>query len=219
MNTTPMSTSSHKPRPKAVTGEAMTDAEVPQARPEQPARKRGRPKLKRSPLREPRETIREEQAREERVQADFTYQPFENVNPLHIDPEILRNIEHDYGYRLQWCVETVLGQPQEQAMASHRRNGFQEVRKGSFGGLLDYLCDREGRIAKDGVVLMARPCEIDDMARTYERKAARRAIEDMKRKHSDEGVNVTMPGGGRDPAAREHNRHRSSFEPVEIPER
>src|SRR5262249_12560773 len=130
------------------------------------------------------------------------------------------SIEHDYGYRLQWNAETVLGQPQEQSMASHRRNGFQEVRKGSFGGLLDFLCDREGRIAKDGVVLMARPCEIDDMARTHERKAAPRAIDDMKRKHSDEGVNVTMPGGGRDPTARSHNRHGSSFERVEIiPER
>jgi hypothetical protein len=69
------------------------------------------------------------------------------------------------------------------------------------------------------VVLMARPAEIDDMARAYERKAAKKAVEDMRRKHSDEGVNVTMPGGGRDPTARQHNRHGSSFERVEIPER
>src|SRR5215467_3197894 len=150
----------------------MTDADKPQEKPEQPA-KRGRPKLKRMPMRPPRETIRQMQERESELYANFVYQPFENINPLHIDTEILRSIEHDYGYRLQWNAETVLGQPQEQAMASHKRNGFQEVRKGSFGGLLDYLCDREGRIAKDGLVLMARPAEIDDMARTYERKAAR----------------------------------------------
>jgi hypothetical protein len=103
-------------------------------------------------------------------------------------------------------------------MASHRRNGFQEVRKGSFGGQLDFLCDPEGRITKGGMVLMARPAQIDDMARAYERKAAKKAVEDMRRKHSDEGVNVTMPGGGRDPSTRQHNRHASSFERVEIPE-
>src|SRR5262245_49768458 len=186
----------------------MTDTDAPQEKTDQPApRKRGRPRKRlvgrgplREPLREPRESIRRSQERESQLMAGFTYQPFENVNPLHIDPEILRNIEHDYGYRLQWNAETVLGQPQEQSMASHRRNGFQEVRKGSFGGMLDFLCDREGRIFKDGVVLMARPCEMDDQARAYERKAARRAVEDMKRKHSDEGVpGVTMPGGSRDP--------------------
>jgi len=197
----------------------MTDTDTPQPT-EQPAPKRGRPKLKRSPTRAPlRQRLREREPTIREMQSDFVYQPFENINPLHIDTEILRSIEHDYGFRLQWNAETVLGQPQEQAMSSHRRNGFQEVRKGSFGGLLDYLCDREGRIAKDGLVLMARPAEIDDMARTYERKAARRAIEDMKRKHSDEGVNVSMPGGGKDPTARARNRHGSSFEPAEVPER
>jgi len=195
----------------------MTDTDTPQPT-EQP--KRGRPRLAKRAANRP--ALRQRlglRAQIDEEQPPFVYQPFENINPLHIDTEILRSIEHDYGYRLQWNAETVLGQPQEQAMASHRRNGFQEVRKSSFGGLLDYLCDREGRIAKDGLVLMARPAEIDDMARTYERKAARRAIEDMKRKHSDEGVNVSMPGGGKDPTARARNRHGSSFEPAEVPER
>ena len=99
------------------------------------------------------------------------------------------------------------------------RDGLGQSGKGSFGGLLDYLCDREGRICKGGAVLMARPTQIDDMARAHERKAAKRAIEDMHKKYEQEGVNVSMPGGGRDPTARAHNRHRSSFEPVQIPER
>src|SRR5262249_33488684 len=143
------------------------------------------------------------------------YQPFENNNPLHIDDEIVRSIERDYGYCLQWCAETVLGQAQDESMASHRRNKFQEVRKGSFGGWLDFLCDREGRITKGGLVLMARPFDIEQMARAYEKKAARRAIDDMRRKHSTEGINV--PGGSH-PNAREHNRHSSHFERVPVPE-
>jgi hypothetical protein len=191
----------------------MSDTDTPQEQTEQPARKRGRsPKLKRlvgrGPLRQPLH----ESARDE----GFVYQPFENIIPLHIDTEILRSIEFDYGFRLQWCVESVLGQPQDEVMSAHRKNKFQEVRKRSFGGLLDYLCDREGRIVKGGLVLMGRPAEIDDMARTHERKTARRQIEDMQKRHSDEGLPVP---GGREAAAREHNRHRSSFERVEIPER
>jgi hypothetical protein len=196
----------------------MSDTDTKQAEQAAP-RKRGRPRKKvgRGPLREPRMSMRQEQERESQLMEGFAYQPFENVNPLHIDMEVLRAIEHEYGYRLQWNCETVLGQPQEAAMSSHRRNGFQEVRKGSFGGILDFLCDREGRITKDGVVLMARPAQIDDLAKTYERKAARRAVEDMKRKHSDEGISgVTMPGGNKE--ARQHNRHGSSFERAEVPE-
>src|SRR5262249_53379101 len=119
-------------------GTIMTD--TPQQQTEQPASgKRGRPKGKRlvgrGPLRQKlREPLREP-IRDDYSHANFVYQPFANMNPLHIDAEILRNIEYDYGYRLQWNAETVLGQPQEQSMASHRRNGFQEVRKGSFGGM------------------------------------------------------------------------------------
>jgi hypothetical protein len=77
----------------------MSDTDTPQEQTEQPARKRGRsPKLKRlvgrGPLRQPLH----ESARDE----GFVYQPFENINPLHIDTEILRSIEFDYGFRLQW---------------------------------------------------------------------------------------------------------------------
>jgi hypothetical protein len=104
----------------------MTDTDTST---DQPARKRARPKkrfaIDRSPL---RERLREP-LRDDAPHANFVYQPSENVNPLHIDSEILRSIEHDYGYRLQWNAETVLGQPQEQAMASHRCNVFRKCAK------------------------------------------------------------------------------------------
>ncbi|HVQ78493.1 MAG TPA: hypothetical protein VMS82_00835, partial [Pseudolabrys sp.] len=82
----------------------MSDTDAPQEQTEQPARNRGRPpKLKRlvgrGPLRQPlREPVHEprESARDE----GFVYQPFENINPLHIDTEILRSIEFDFGFRL-----------------------------------------------------------------------------------------------------------------------
>ena len=79
--------------------------------------------------------------------------------------------------------------------ATERTAGFRNTPKGcskcGFGFLFEllddyypapnaafFVCDREGRIVKGGLVLMGRPAEIDDMARTHERKAARRQIED-----------------------------------------
>src|SRR5262245_61661927 len=111
---------------------------------------------------------------------EFTYQPFEQINRLHIDDDTVRSIEREYGYCLQWCVETALGQPQDEIMSAHRRNKFQEVRKGSFGGALDFMCDRDGRITHGGVVLMARPFDVEQLARAYQKKAARGQINDMK---------------------------------------
>jgi hypothetical protein len=163
-------------------------------------------RVKKLPVERPKRLVRADD--------EFEYQPFENNNPLHIDDDTVRNIEHEYGYPLQWCVESCLGQPQDEVMSSHRKNKFQEIHKGSFGGALDYLCDREGRVSKGGLVLMARPVEVTRIARAYEKKAARGAIDDMRRKHSDQGVDVSMPDGGRDPVARQHNRHASSYERI-----
>jgi len=92
------------------------------------------------------------------------------------------------------------------------------VKKGNFGGTLDHLCDKDGRITKEGLVLMARPIEIQRMAQAHEEKQAKDAIERMKAAHAEEGVDVSMPGGGKHPGARAKNMHRQTFEPVKIPD-
>lgn len=141
---------------------------------------------------------------------DFTYHPFEQNNPLHIDDEVVRMIALDYGFALQWCAETVLGQPQDDVMSFRRKNGFAEVMKGNFGGALDHLCDRDGRVTKGGQVLMGRPVEIEKYARDYEARLTKGAITDMQKKHSDEGLDVS---GGDHPSALRNNRHRRSYTP------
>jgi hypothetical protein len=139
---------------------------------------------------------------------EFIYQPYQQNNPLHIDDEVVANIARDYGFALQWCAETVLGQPQDEVMSFRRKNAFAEVVKGNFGGALDHLCDRDGRVTKGGQVLMGRPVEIERYARDYEKKLAKVAITDMQKKHSEEGVDV--PGGDHS-SALHHNRHRRSY--------
>src|SRR5262245_30836704 len=95
---------------------------------------------------------------------DFVYTEFQQRNPLHIDADVLRMIALDFGYALQWCNETVLGQPQDELMSFRRKNGFADVKRGNFGGALDHLCDKDGRVTKGGLVLMGRPIEIEKYA-------------------------------------------------------
>jgi hypothetical protein len=150
---------------------------------------------------------------------NFEYRPFEQENPLSIDADIVRGIEKDWGYSLLWVAYEVNGKPFPQLVSARQRNGYAPVTKGNFNGLLDFLCDkRDGGIRHEGLMLMARPCEIQRQADAYEKRAARAAVENMRRSHAEEGVSgVSMPGGN-DPAARSKNVHRQSYEPVKIPE-
>src|SRR5262249_52317488 len=126
--------------------------------------------------------------------------PYELDDIWHISPDRTRTIRDEYGYELFWAAETVLGQEQTRLMSHRRRNGCSDVHRGSFGGLLDYLFvaldirHNEPRIAKEGLVLMAQPTNRAEQARAYQRKKARAQVEEMKTKHSNEGIDVSMPG-------------------------
>jgi hypothetical protein len=151
---------------------------------------------------------------------NFEYRPFEQENALAIDPEIVRGIRDDWGYCLLWVCYEVTGRPFPQLVNARQRNGYAPVTKGNFGGCLDYLTDKhDGGIRHEGLMLMARPVEIEHMAKAHDKRAAKAAIENMRRSHAEEGVSgVTIPGGN-DPAALRQNRHRQTFEPLpKIPE-
>src|SRR5215472_94563 len=148
----------------------------------------------------------------------FEYRPFEQENPLAIDPDIVRGIEREWGYSLLWVCFECNGKPFPQLVSARKRNGYAEVRRGNFGGALDHLCDRDGNIIREGLRLMARPAKIERMAKAHDAKMAKDAVAQMKASHQIEGVNVTMPGGGDHPSALKQNRHRTSYEPGPIPE-
>jgi len=155
------------------------------------------------------------------VLQNFEYRPYEQDNPLAIDPDIVRSIQNEWGYSLLWVMYEVHGAPFPDRVNARRRNGYADVHKGNFGGALDYLCDKDGRVTRGGLQLMARPTQIQKLAEAHEKRATEQAVSQMKASHQLEGVNVPMPGGGDHPSALAKNRHRQTFEPFnagKIPE-
>jgi hypothetical protein len=192
----------------------MTDEQTNEARP--PGRPRKAPShVKRQPMRKP---MRRGDDDGQDPLENFEYRPYEQDNPLAIDPDIVRGIEREWGFSLLWVMFECNGKPFPDRVNARKRNGYADVRRGNFGGSLDYLCDKDGRITKEGLILMARPVQIQRMAEQHEKRAAKGAIEQMKQSHATEGVDVPMPEGGKHPSALAKNRHQQSFEPFKIPD-
>jgi hypothetical protein len=144
---------------------------------------------------------------------NFEYRPYEQENVLAIDPEIVRGIEKEWGFSLLWVCFECNGKPFPNLVSARRRNGYSDVVKGNFNGALDHLCDRDGNIIREGLRLMARPTSIQRLAEAHDKRAARGAIENMRRSHAEEGLsNISMPEGNSGSALRQ-NRHRTSYEP------
>jgi len=146
---------------------------------------------------------------------NFEFTPYEATNPLHIDLDIVRAIERDYGFVLMWVVHECAGKPFPDLVNARRRNGFAEVCAENFGGMLRHMADKSGRIAKEGLVLMARPVEIERKARAHDARMANEAVAHMKASHAMEDVPVA---GGDHTSALSKNRHRQTFEPLQVPD-
>jgi len=149
---------------------------------------------------------------------NFEYRPYESQDVLAIDADTVRSIEREWGYSLLWVMYECAGKPFPDRVNWRKRNGYADVRKENFGGCLAHMADKDGRITKEGLVLMARPMQIQRMAQAHDERAAKNAIEQMKRSHMTEGVDVPMPEGGKHPSALAKNRHQQSFEPFKMPD-
>jgi hypothetical protein len=144
---------------------------------------------------------------------NFEYRPFEARDALAIDADTVRSIRDEYGFSLLWVCFESLGRPYPELVNARKANGYAEVHRGNFGGSLDHLADRDGRMVKEGLVLMARPTQIERVAKAYDKRAAEAAITNMRRSHAEEGLsNISMPGGDH-PSALRSNRHKQAFEP------
>jgi hypothetical protein len=107
---------------------------------------------------------------------------------------------------LQWHVESVLGQPQDQALAAAAKNGWQAVGDGELPGV---------NVTKQGgLILMARPASIHERALKEEDRAAGGAVTRLKQKAGEGALPMT---GADHPSARRYNRHIKSYEKLEIP--
>jgi hypothetical protein len=170
-------------------------------------KKRGRPKTKREPI--------HHGPHADTALVDFVYDPDLPGSPFDIDPTILAGIARDYGFALEWHIQEVGGKVMDSFITARARNHWAPVRKGNFGGVLDFLADRDGYMRREGQLLEGRPIQIQEMAIAHRQRAAKAPIDEMKRKVATEGVPVQ---GGDHPSALAKNRHRQTFEPVKIPE-
>src|SRR6516225_315514 len=100
----------------------------------------GRPKGSKTKRREPvhRGAHRDDDDGQDPLD-NFEYRPYEQDNPLAIDPEIVRGIEKEWGYSLLWVCYECNGKPFPNLVSARKRNGYADVVKGNFNGALDHL--------------------------------------------------------------------------------
>ena len=151
----------------------------------------------------------------------YEFIPFESHDKFYIDRDTVKAFERDYGRRLMWVALECMGKPLDDFVAARRRNHWEEMpsRQAGGPGIFDYLGVRDGVVKVENMVLMHQPIEVNEKARAYEKRQADNAITNMRRSHAETGVDgVSMPGGAEHPSALQKNRHRTSYEPVKIPE-
>jgi hypothetical protein len=178
----------------------------------------GRPKGSRSAGRQPpqRGVHRGSYSSDAPAVRVVSYQPYEPKSTTDIPTDIVQEIWDFYDGHLQWVAFEAAGKPTPEWVTARQKNGFVDVRRGDFDGKLDYLCNADGRAVVGGLVLMCRPREYEDQARSYEKRKATRAIEQMKASHAEQGASgITMPGGAEHETALRGNRHKRSYVPYE----
>jgi hypothetical protein len=144
----------------------------------------------------------------------YEFIPYEARDKFYIPADIVESFRRDYGRVLMWVALEVLGKPLDDFVAARRRNGWEEMPSKEAGGpgIFDYLGVRDSIIRIENMVLMHQPEETNKKARAYEKRQAAAAITNMRQSHATEGVDVSMPEGGRHPSALAKNRHRTSYE-------
>src|SRR5262249_40799317 len=78
---------------------------------------------------------------------NFEYRPYEQNNPLAIDPDIVRGIEREWGFSLLWVMYECNGQPFPDRVNARKRNGYADVHKGNFGGAFRKCSDPRSGIS------------------------------------------------------------------------
>src|SRR5262249_16905874 len=148
---------------------------------------------------------------------NFEYRPYEQDNPLAIDPDIVRGIEREWGYSLLWVMFECAGKPFPERVNARKRNGYAEVHRGNFSGALDQMGEKAGHITREGWVRRARPMQIHARAEGKNNRPPKTPANKIKPGPAIEVVDVPRRGGGKLPSARAKTRHQQSFEPFKIP--
>lgn len=138
-----------------------------------PGRPRKNPVMEREPQRDPSVNPLKMRAKPnwETMDMDALDTPDRLSVPPHLIPE---------GMALQWVTSTVYGQAMTQHRADFERRGWTPVHQEDFNGMLDGMFmakGQDGEITVDGLVLMARPKELNIKAHQRDQNNARREVQ------------------------------------------
>lgn len=122
------------------------------------------------------------------------------------------------GMDMKWVTETVYGQPFPQRLADAERAGWRTVDASDFDGRFRgrWNTGANGTITKDGLVLVARPMEISNVARKKQERMAREQVSIKERAL----LGGDLPGvslDSRHKSAIGQNKINRSIERIDIP--
>ena len=179
--------------------------------------KRGPGRPRTSPYSE-REPIREAQEKPLKMRAKPNWESIDasaedTPDRLRIDPSLIPE-----GMSLQWVTTSVYGQDVPQHRSSFEKKGWTPVHQDDFDGQFDGMFmarGADGEINNNGLVLMARPKEISDLAK---RKDKARALEQVAIKEKAlRGGELPVTLDATHPSALRTNRVSKTMERIEVP--
>lgn len=132
---------------------------------------------------------------------------------LRIDPSLIPE-----GMALQWVTDSVLGQSVPHHRAEFERRGWTPIHQDDFDGQFNGMWmpkSAPGEINCDGLVLMARPKQLNDRAKLLDR---RKAVEQVALKEQAwKGGDIGTSLDSQHPSAINSNRISKSVERISIP--
>lgn len=127
--------------------------------------------------------------------------------------------KHGKDWSFQWVTHTVLGQEEPQHRGGFEKGGWTPLHQEDFDGDLDGLFMKKGatqEINVGGQVLMARPKELTDRARSKEKRDALEQV--MIKEQAWRAGDIPVTLDAQHPTAVQTNRINKTYERIEIPE-
>ena len=138
----------------------------------------------------------------------------DNPDKFRIPPDMIPE-----GFTLQWIRESYFGQPDPQNVSQFHRGGWTPVHQEDFDGRFNGMFmpkNQEGQIAIGGMVLVYRPIEFTEKARSMEKRRAREQLEIKERDLRGGNLpNVTLDTQHK--SALNSNKIGRTFERITVP--
>ena len=165
-----------------------------------------------------RESLREDSAKPLNMRAKPNWENIDanaedTPDRLRIDPSLIPE-----GMALQWVTSQVYGQDVPQHRAGFEKKGWTPVHQEDFEGQFNGMFmpkGHDGEINMDGLVLMARPKQMNDAAQKRDKLKAMEQVQIKER--ALRGGDIPISLDAQHPSAVRQNRINKSMERIEVP--